>query len=69
MFVVVYTVALHLLIFWVLARWGHGPTHHISGSELQLLCARHVGPAPLKGFYTAHSALDTSVVYATGVAL
>ena len=41
-FVVVYTLALHLLIFWVLARWGHGPSHHFGAAELQLLCARQV---------------------------
>lgn len=41
---VTYSVILHLMVFWVIARWGHGPTHHLGDSELQLLCARHVSP-------------------------
>lgn len=41
-FVVVYSVVLHFMVFWVIARWGHGPSHHLGGSELQLLCERHV---------------------------
>jgi hypothetical protein len=45
MFVVAYVVALHLMVFWVIARWGHGPSHHIGGTELQLLCTRQVGPS------------------------
>ena len=42
LFAVTYAVLLHLLIFYVIARWGHGPSHHISGSELQLLCSKSV---------------------------
>lgn len=41
-FVVIYSVVLHFMVFWVIARWGHGPSHHLGGSELQLLCERHV---------------------------
>jgi len=40
MFVVAYGVALHLMVFFVIARWGHGSSHHIGGTELQLLCTR-----------------------------
>jgi len=42
MFVVAYGVALHLMVFFVIARWGHGSSHHIGGTELQLLCTRMV---------------------------
>lgn len=44
-FVVVYSAALHLLVFYTLARHSHASVHHHMGAaEIQLLCARQVAP-------------------------
>lgn len=69
-FVVTYSVILHLMVFWVIARWGHGPSHHLGGSELQLLCARHVSAflaCALVGRYRATCVLPLSDLNATNL--
>ena len=40
MFLAIYTIILHALVFGVLMRWGHSHGTHapISAIELQLLC-------------------------------
>jgi hypothetical protein len=36
-------LALHALVFWVMARWSHGSAHatNLGAAELALLCQRH----------------------------
>lgn len=39
----VYMLALHALVFWVMARWshhGHGNASNLGAAELALLCQR-----------------------------
>ena len=40
--VMVYVVALHMLVFWVMARWSHrhADAGHMGAAELALLCQR-----------------------------
>lgn len=40
--VMVYMVALHMLVFWVMARWSHrhADAGHMGAAELALLCQR-----------------------------
>ena len=59
MFVVAYGVALHLMVFFVIARWNHGSSHHIGGNELQLLCTRLVGRS---GFLSAFQFLQEPIL-------
>ncbi len=42
MFVIIYSLALHALVFWVMARWSHNHAHntHMGPAELALMCQR-----------------------------
>lgn len=41
-FVIVYSLALHALVFWVMARWSHNHAHNtqLGPAELSLMCQR-----------------------------
>ena len=41
-FVIVYSLALHALVFWVMARWSHNHAHNtqMGAAELALMCQR-----------------------------
>ena len=42
MLVIIYTLALHALVFWVMARWSHNHAHNtqMGAAELALMCQR-----------------------------
>lgn len=42
MFVVIYSLTLHALVFWVMARWSHNQAHNteLGAAELALMCQR-----------------------------
>ncbi|CAL5227002.1 g9892 [Coccomyxa viridis] len=42
MFVIIYSLALHALVFWVMARWSHNHAHNtqMGAAELALMCQR-----------------------------
>ena len=41
-FVIIYSLALHALVFWVMARWSHNNAHNtqMGAAELALMCQR-----------------------------
>ena len=50
MFVIIYSLALHALVFWVMARWSHNHAHNtqMGAAELALMCQRMSNALPGK---------------------
>ena len=48
MFVIIYSLALHALVFWVMARWSHNHAQNtqMGAAELALMCQRMSNALP-----------------------
>ena len=54
MFVIIYSLALHALVFWVMARWSHNHAHNtqMGAAELVLMCQRMSNALPGRSLQT-----------------